>query len=73
MLTKTLRFFGARSLKINIYWRRRRLQQHFRVSRRKWLAQKNTNRGPSGSAGGRIPEGEESGLLPTPLKPAAVY
>ena len=69
---QNIAFFGACSLKISVYWRLRRLQKSFRVRHRKRLAQNNTNRVPSGSAGDRVPEGEESGLLPVPLKPTPV-
>ena len=67
ILTKKLRFFGARSkpkypppLKISIYWRR-----NYYSSKLDFL--KSTKGGPFGSAGGPIPEGKSSAVpLPPP-------
>ena len=70
MLTKTLRFFvfflARAPSKLVFNGATGAFRKKIRFSRRKWVAQNKTNRGASGSAGGRIPEGEESGLLPAP-------
>ena len=70
IFTKKLRFFGALSLKISIYWRRRLFRKILGSVSQKWISQYNIKRGQFGSAEGQIPEGGiHTPRFPSPLNP----
>ena len=62
MLTKKLRFFGARSTSRLVYiGAQGALRKILGSVGRKWISEKLSKGGPFGSAGGRIPEGGGGG------------
>ena len=72
MLTKKLRFFGARSPSKLVYIGAKDAFRKILGSvGQKWISEKVSKGGPFGSAGGRIPEG--GGRPPPTLNPPLLY